>query len=91
MPKLIDADELLDFVTSEMLSPDDPNVCEEDLFGYQEAMNEVRKAIGRAEDIIRCKECDHSTKTAVCWCRKMEKVVKPDWFCGDAEYTGVNE
>lgn len=92
MPKLIDADELMGFVTDEMLFPNPYNgqLGDEDLYGYQVAMDNVRAQIKVMDDIIRCHECDFSTKTAVCWCRKMEKVRKPDWFCADAEYTGVS-
>ena len=87
MPKLIDADELMEFVTDEMLFPD-RLIGDEDMYGYQEAMNHVRTQIRIMEDIVRCKECDHSTKTAVCWCRKMDCVRDPEWFCADAEYSG---
>lgn len=87
MTKLIEADSIIGFARDELLCPT-PYLTEEEDYGYKEAMRRVMEYVKEDYDIIRCHECDFSTKTAVCWCRKMEKVVKPDWFCADAEYGG---
>lgn len=84
----IDGEELLSWLMDEMFVG--PKwIPEEHEYAWTAAMDEVRKHIEEMDEaVIRCGECKFASKTSLCWCRKMETVRDPDWYCADGIWEG---